>query len=307
MPSKQEKEEHEATGHACYRSWCEHCVAAKARGQYHRGTGEQGELPEIALDYGHMSRNDEKCMPIICARHREYRHHAATYVKSKGRNDYAVRFLVAWVRGLGHKRIVCRSDNERSLLALLQKVSACMPEVEIIPKTSPEGDHSANGLAEIRVREIKAQIRVIRSQVESSLKSRLDEDEPILAWIPRHAANCMNRYRIMDDGRTPEQRRVGKRWKRAAVAFREKVFYRPVAKSGGAKNDAEMRMRPRIFVGHYERTGTHILITPNGVERGIGLHPLPEDSRWDAEFLRTCKGLPWELKPGRRTTSQPTF
>ena len=60
-------------------------------------------------------------------------------------------------------------------------------------------------------------------------------------------------------------------------------------------------------MGHHERTGTHILITPNGVERGIGLHPLPEDSRWDAEFLRTCKGLPWELKPGRRTTSQPTF
>ena len=29
MPSQQEKEEHEATGHACYRSWCEHCVSGR--------------------------------------------------------------------------------------------------------------------------------------------------------------------------------------------------------------------------------------------------------------------------------------
>ena len=56
MPSKQEREEHvEATSHACYRSWCEHCVAARARGQYHRGDGEAGELPEIAFDYGFMA------------------------------------------------------------------------------------------------------------------------------------------------------------------------------------------------------------------------------------------------------------
>ena len=158
------------------------------------------------------------------------------------------------------KRIVCRSDNERSLLSLLQKVSACLPDIEFVPKTSPEGDHSANGLAQIGVREIKAQVRVIRSQLESSLRSRLDEDEPILAWIPRHAANCMNRYCILDDGRTPEQRRVGKKWKRAAVTFGEKVFFRPIAKSGGAKNDAEMRMKHGIFAGSHERTGTHIIL-----------------------------------------------
>ena len=68
-----------------------------------------------------------------------------------------------------------------------------------------------------------------------------------------------------------------------------------------------MRMKPGIFVGHHERTGTHILLTPTGVERGVGLHPLPQDKRWDLEFLKTCKGLPWEMRPGRRTTPQPTF
>lgn len=179
--------------------------------------------------------------------------------------------------------------------------------MEFVPKTSTEGDHSANGLAEIGVREIKCQVRVIRSQLERNLKARLEETEPILAWIPRHAANKMHRYCILDDGHTPEERHTGKNWKRAIVSFGEKVFYRPIACGGGAKNDAEMRMRPGIFLGHHERTGTHILLTPDGVERGGGLHPLPEDKRWDLEFLKTCKGLPWEMRPGKRLTPQPMF
>ena len=96
-PSKQEREEHEATGHACYRSWCEHCVAARGRGQYHRGGSGEGEIPELAFDYGYMSKDDAKCLPIICCRHRGFSHHAGTFVESKGRNDYTVQFIVQWI------------------------------------------------------------------------------------------------------------------------------------------------------------------------------------------------------------------
>ena len=54
--------------------------------------------------------------------------------------------------------------------------------------TSPEGDHQANGLAEVGVREIKAQTRILRSQLEQRLGSRIDEKDPLMSWIPRHAA-----------------------------------------------------------------------------------------------------------------------
>ena len=69
-----------------------------------------------------------------------------------------------------------RSDNERSLLALLEAVSASLPEVEVIPKTSPEGDQQANGLAELSVREIKGQCRVLLSQVETRNKKASGQD-----------------------------------------------------------------------------------------------------------------------------------
>ena len=151
MPSINEREEHEASGHAVYRIWCEHCVAAKGQGNPHIADGEECEIPEVGFDYGYMSTDDSKCIPILCARDRKTAHHAATFVQSKGRDAYALSFLVAWVRGLGYKRLVCRSDNERSLLALLQMLSSSLPEVEFVPKASPEGDHGANGLAEVNV------------------------------------------------------------------------------------------------------------------------------------------------------------
>ena len=151
-PSAQEREEHEAGGHAVYRSWCEHCIAAKGQQNPHTADAEPGDLPELGFDYGYMSREQAKCQPIICARDRKTVSHAATYVKNKGKDPYALTFLVSWIKGLGYKRLVCRSDNEPALLALLNLVSSCLPEVEIVPKSNPEGDHQANGLAKIGVR-----------------------------------------------------------------------------------------------------------------------------------------------------------
>ena len=74
------------------------------------------------------------------------------------------------------KRILVRSDNERPLLSLIECVTSNLTGVELVLMTSPEGDHAAYGLAEIGVREIKAQTRILRSQLV-------------------HAANCVSRYR----------------------------------------------------------------------------------------------------------------
>ena len=65
--------------------------------------------------------------------------------------------------------------------------------------TSPDGDHQANGLAEVGVREIKAQTRILRSQLEQRLGNRTDEKDPLMSWIPRHAANGVSR--IQNHGR----------------------------------------------------------------------------------------------------------
>ena len=68
-------------------------------------------------------------------------------------------------------------------MALLQEVSAQLPEVEIVPKNSAVGGHQQNGLAEVAVREVKAHARILRIHLESCYKHRLRADKPILAWF----------------------------------------------------------------------------------------------------------------------------
>ena len=156
-------------------------------------------------------------------------------VDRKGASDYARSFLTAFIKSLGFKRILVRSDSERSLLSLIESVTSNLTGVELVMMTSPEGDHQANGLAEVGVREIKAQTRILRSQLEQRLGSRIDEKDPLMSWIPHHAANCVCRYRIMDDGRTPDQRRCGKTWKRPVVEFGESVHFRPVGENNALR------------------------------------------------------------------------
>lgn len=302
-PTELEKQDHYNSGHARYRTWCAHCVAAKGQGNPHKiADGGPSSVPELAFDYFYFGTGQEQGLPSIACKDRVTGSFAGTTLENKGRNQYAKAYLVGWIRGLGYKRVVARSDNENSVLALLKEVSKEMPEVEFVPKSSIEGDHQQNGLAEVAVREVKGQARVLKSHLESNYGRRMDPKEPILAWIVRHAANVINRGRIGPDGQTPEQRRVGKKWSRPTVVFGEQVFYRPPGDRPGGQ---DMRMHRGVYVGHHERTGAVLLLTPSGLARGAGITRLPEGDRFNNDFLEKCKGLPWDVKPRTREVGAP--
>ena len=189
-PSRAEVEEHYATGHAAYRSWCEHCVAGRGRDAPHSGAPE-GELPEVGVDYAYLGPEGSR-VTLLCCKDKRTGCPAATQVPSKGVDAYALSFLVGWLRSLGWKRLIMRSDNERALLSLLRAAAMNLEGVEVIEQACPEGDHAANGLAEVAVREIKAQTRVLKSHLEQRLGRPLEWTEPLATWLVRHAANCLS-------------------------------------------------------------------------------------------------------------------
>ena len=77
------------------------------------------------------------------------------------------------------------------------------------------------------------------------------------------------------------------------------VFFRQAGTV--SQQRGQQKMKRGTFVGHHERTGASLFITPEGVERGVGIHRLPEDQRHDLEFLKKCKGMPWAMKVVNRT------
>ena len=132
----------------CTEAGCPHCVPSKGRAHAH-SSREEGELPEIGIDYGFFGRDKEDVLPILCVKCRNSSTGCvgATVVDRKGASDYASSFL----------RILVRSDNERSMLSLIERVTSNLTGVELVLMTSPEGDHQANGFAEVGI--MKSRLR----------------------------------------------------------------------------------------------------------------------------------------------------
>ena len=140
--------------------------------------------------------------------------------------------------------------------------------------------------------------------MEQRLGSQIYEKDPLMSWIPRHAANCVSRCRFMDDGRTPDQRRCGKTWKRPVVEFGESVHLRPVGENNALRG-GDQRLLSGVYVGHHERSGAAIFLTVDGVKRGTRIARMMEHERWDRVFSAMCVGVPWLLRLDQRNLVRP--
>ena len=96
--SNAEIEQHEASEHAVYRSWCKHCVNARGEGEQHRTqvldpTDSEVQIPTVSADYGYMHDEfkGEGSMPMLVLRDRTTRRYGASFVEKKGEDPYALR------------------------------------------------------------------------------------------------------------------------------------------------------------------------------------------------------------------------
>ena len=302
-PTMKMREEHEASGHVVFRSWCRICLAASGVGEQHRAStqDEEGTLPVLAMDYFYMNdgpqpagSTPEPTLPFIVIKDSKIQAFSCTALEAKGVNKYAVDFLIGFVKDLAWKRLIFQSDNEPALVALQDKATALLPGVEVIPRRSIEGDSRGNGAAENAVKEMKNRIRAIKQATEEKLGVRLTKSQPMLSWIARHAATCINRYKLGKDGLTPEIRRTGRRWRKPGLLFGERLMVRPL-KLTTKKQDNVPRMICGHYVGHHHRTGAALVMTAGGTIRGRGVSRLPESERWSPVDVATMRGLPWHM------------
>ena len=307
QPTPAELAEHEVLGHVQYREWCRHCVAARGIGQQHKSREQEEReadgLPVLSMDYAFMGQEDSKVRPILVCKDSKTQSYAATFVEKKGVDAYASKFLQSFAQHLGYKRMVWKSDGEAAIVALKAHAADGLKGVEVVMQESPPEDHKANGAAEKAVQEIKRQVRVIKSSLEEKLKEKLEENDSMLAWMPRHAADLLSRYRRGADGRTAEMRRSGKEWRRPGFEFGERLFFKE-QDSSQSKNDLHMKMKEGRYVGHHGRTGTLLVMTAEGVRRALGARRLPDVEKWKFEGWRDLKGLPWEIRARRKSAAK---
>jgi len=309
-PTSAEVEEHEVGGHCVYRSWCPPCVRARALSDRHvvQETSESAD-PTIAFDYGYMGADNEKTMPILVAKDGRSKTIWATALDKKGENVFAVECFLGWIRDTGYFRFELKSDEEPSLLKLKSIIIDRLKQehYEVFPKESPVGDHQANGLAEVAVRELKICVRAIKFALEERIGRELEGTHPLLAWIPRHASMLMSRYRIAKEGKTAYELMFGKPWNRKLLQYGERAYFKPVNRrdfenleskpKGRHANDFQSRFQEGHYVGTNPRTGELLMMTDRGVIRGTSYQRMTDERRFKVEDFANLKGVPWELKP----------
>ena len=120
---------------------------------------------------------------------------------SKGVTEEGVKTVIAFIDMLGYERIVIKSDNEASILALRQEAIRLFP-YEVVKEMPPKYDSQSNGWIEKIVQRMEGMFRKIKDGVESKIGRRLRKGSRVIPWLVKYAADLINRYVFQSDGKT---------------------------------------------------------------------------------------------------------
>ena len=129
-PTAEDREEHTASKHAVFRTWCRECCIGRGRMHQHRAGGRETAIPAIAIDYGYLNDRDnqmrEAGAPILVSKCDRDRWIGAAIVPTKGADEYAVAELKNDVMCSGFTEVLIRSVNEPSILALKESTATAL-------------------------------------------------------------------------------------------------------------------------------------------------------------------------------------
>ena len=94
-PIAEDREEHIASGHAVFRTWCRECSIGRGGMHQHRAGGRETAIPAIAIDYVYLNDRDDQMReagaPILVSKCDRDRWIGAAIVPTKGADEYAVQ------------------------------------------------------------------------------------------------------------------------------------------------------------------------------------------------------------------------
>ena len=145
--------------------------------------------------------------------------------------------------------------------------------------------------------------RTLRSALEDHYKVRIPARHPVLCWLVDLAGALITRFNRGEDGMTPYERSVGKKWSIQLPEFGECVLFKPLkGEHQGSKMEA--LFLPGIYLGLQEGTGLRWVGTASGV-RSWTIKRRPTEEQWVVEELNKVIGLPWLEGGGAMSPSSP--
>ena len=123
-------------------------------------------------------------------------------------SGYVVDQLKQDILWLGHSKVIIKSDNEPSIVQVVQATVGAL-KMAGVTSVSSEGsvpyDPQTNGAAESAVKMLKGTVRANLLALERQIKAKVLMDHPILAWLVRLTAMIRTLRVKGTDGMTAQQ------------------------------------------------------------------------------------------------------
>ena len=191
-----------------------------------------------------------------------------------------------------------KSDQGPDILNLLKAVKRERKEdIQIMPEESPVGEHQSNGEVERVNQTLQGQFRSMKLALESRYSKPIRSDHSIFPWLVIYAGILINICKVGPDGRTPYERRKGKRFNQTLPELGECIWYLKPQSAGVNKLDP--RWEDGIYAGLRIESGEIYVMSESGVIKVKHYKQRPESERWNLEELDKGIGVPWEPIPGR--------
>ena len=170
-------------------------------------------------------------------------------------------------------------------------------------KVSDRRKSQSNGKCEQAVQVVAEFLRVLKEQLEQRCEIQVVRSDPITHWMVRRAAMLLSKYEVGLDGRTPYERRQGRRCNMVVLPFGERVLYKQIRESKERKDKFDSEGLEGVSLGHNRGSNEVLMGTHHGVVRAFSFRRRDEGSRWSPIFAKGVQGLPKQPDPTRRGSS----
>ena len=128
--------------------------------------------------------------------------------KGKLEDPYVVDLVFSDVAWLGHVKLILKGDNEKALVALIDKALKVLRcQVEALENVSAEHsqpyDSPSYGGTEVGIRAVRGLFRTLRLCLGRRVGHSITVDHPITSWLIEFTCHVLKTNVRGEDGMTP--------------------------------------------------------------------------------------------------------
>ena len=304
-PSREERLLHEMT-HLPYRSWCDHCVACKARADPQRlldtAPEERRSIPTIEVDYAFGKiETDKPTITVLLAIDTQSKMLASYPVESKGADlrgqaEHLVKFSLS-LNYMDKTEFV--GDSEPTMKSLLNSVQLMRQQLgfsTVVTHAKP-GEKGRTAQIERAIQTVRRQASTLTYMAESKCELRLPADHALHLWSYNHAVWLINRFHCHSTTKVNAfELANGRRYSGKVAVFGEVVM---LLHRRGLNVKQGPQWVPGIWLGKTENEDLQVVATCDGVLRGKAIRRTSEP--WRPGWLFMVNEKPFQV-PKRRSS-----